>query len=223
MKKNNIRGMVRAVAEGVDPRVALVSENLVHDVPRMCESKFGADELERAYGTDFTPNNKVNEFTPIDTGGLRIRNITTRRNVPDKSDLSLPHSRQSRIYVTKHADSKLMNKAFDQTFGSGQLPPQSIGAMVDPEAKVNHEAGATIADMMAIRRPENNPHEAYRAQVLPHVFKHLGMTGHGANGQPHAQWHCQAGCGGCPCSPGFIVHKSSHPLATGHDIHVEVD
>ena len=221
--KNNVRGMVRAVAEGVSPHAALLHENITHSLPRMTESKFGADELERAYGTDFTPSGKVNDFKPIDTGGLRIRNITVHRNVRDKNDISLPHSRQSRIYVTKHSDSQLMNKAFDATFKQGELPPQSLGAMLDPEAKVNHEAGDTITDMMAIRKPENNPHEAYRDQVLPHVFKHLGMTGHGANSQPHAQWHCQAGCGGCPCSPGFIVHKSDHPLATNHDIHVDVD
>lgn len=223
----NIRRMIRAVAEGQNPSQVLEGRPLNHSIPKVLESRFRGDELERLYGEDFTPSGKVNEFPPIDTGhGIRIRNITVRKDQPGEYDYKLPHANRSRVYVTKSADERVFNKAFDaaRPFFKGEKDAPTPADMLHDEGSPESNI---LQRMMDIRRPENNPHQAYRELVLPHVFKHLEMTGQstqkGLEGLPHAQWHVHAGCAGCPCSPGFIVQKSDHPLATGHDIHVTVD
>lgn len=226
---NNIRKLVKQVAEGMDPQSALNGKAFEHEVPNVLES-FDAKDLEGLYGDDFTVDNKARTFQPIDTGaGVRIKNIEVRSHPHfDRGDATLPHKRNSRVYVQPTEHARILKTAFDSTLGQGKLPQPSqginIGAALtgQPTADDNKSVNAIDA-MMALRKPENNPHQAWRSGVLPHVFKHLGMTGEGEGGQPHAQWHKNAGCGSCPCSPGFILHKSKHPLAQDHDIWVEVD
>jgi hypothetical protein len=226
----NISKMVRQVAEGQSPEAALVGEHFEHRIPKILEAAMGADDLEKLYGEDFEPGGKVRDFKPIDTGaGVRIRNIQVRKD-PD-IDPKLPHAQQSRIYVQTTEGNRVLDRAMQAAGGflkgqGGETPADLLSQEQDtglvPPPIQDMKPGA-IADMMRLRLPENNPHEAWRSGVLPHVFKHLGMTGTGPNGQPHAQWHRKAGCSMCPCSPGFIVHKSDHPLARGHNIWVEVD
>jgi len=214
----NVQRMVRAVAEGCDPDYVL--ENPGRDLNHkysVAEASMGGDDLDKLYGEDFTREGKVNTFQPIDTGsGIRIRNIEVKQAYRhhDSRNVNLPHMERSRIYVHSKGQLDALSGAADASFKAGKSPADAL-AGDDDEGPMQR--------MMAVRRPENNPHEAIRDLVLPHVFNHLGMTGSGKGGHPHAQWHCQAGCGGCPCSPGFILHKSSHPLATNHDIWVETD
>lgn len=245
----NIRKLVKQVSEGQDPLKALLGEAFEHPIPRIVEAAFSAKELESLYGGDFDVHNKVRTFQPIDTGsGVRIKNIEVQKNIRDRGDRQLPHSENSRIYVSTSDAHRTMAKAFGAASGffkgegdaetpsdmlSQEHSGESTGLIqqAQPEGDDSHallrgflsNTSGPISDMMKLRLPENNPHKAWRDIVLPHVFKHLGMTGTGANDHPHAQWHKNAGCGTCPCSPGFIVHKSDHPLAKGHNIWVEVD
>lgn len=242
---NNIRKLVRQVAEGQDPTAALTGESFNHTTPKLLEA-FGSGDLEKMYGGDFDAHNNVRTFQPIDTGaGVRIRNITVRPNYRDEDAATLPHSRNSRVYVSTTDAHKTLAKAFgvaggflkgdtsaptpvdtlshEHGEGGGEELPTNVGDGRDALRGFLSGSSGPISDMMKLRLPENNPHQAWREGVLPHVFKHLGITGTGANDQPHAQWHKNAGCGTCPCSPGFILHKSNHPMAHNHDIHVEVD
>lgn len=234
--------MIREVAEGQDPHAALFGHAFEHQVPRLFES-FSAEELNKLYGGDFDARNKLRTFNPIDTGaGVRIKNIKVSRNVYDKGDSTLPHKRNSRIYVSTSDAHRTVAKAFDASRGffkgdtsaptpadqlsqeqTGETLPTNVGDGRDNLRSFLSGTSGPMSDMMKLRLPENNPHEAWRSGVLPHVYKHLGMTGTGANDQPHAQWHKHAGCAMCPCSPGFIVHKSGHPLAKDHTIWVETD
>ena len=225
----NIRQMVRYVVEGLDPAAALAGQQLEHRLPKILED-FSADDLEKLYGEDFTVHGNVRTFQPIDTGaGLRIKNITVRpHGMYTRDDVTKPHHRNSRVYVQPTEHQRVLKTAWDASFGQGKLPQSSQGinigaALTGQETASDDQSVNAVDKMMSLRKPENNPYKEWRDGVLPHVFKHLGMTGTGANNLPHAQWHAHAGCGMCPCSPGFIVHKSDHPLAKGRDIWVETD
>jgi len=225
---HSIHRMVKLVAEGANPTATLEERPFQHRVPHLLEA-MGSDDLEKLYGDDFTVGGKPRTFTPIDTGaGMRIKNITVRQRRYDERDPKLPHFENSRVYVQSTEGNRILKTAFDTTFGQGKLPQPSQGinlgaALTGAETADSPKEVNAIDAMLALRKPENNPHEAWRSGVLPHVFKHLGMTGNTETGLPHAQWHRKAGCSMCPCSPAFIVHKSGHPLAKGHDIWVETD
>ncbi len=58
----------------------------------------------------------------------------------------------------------------------------------------------------------NRPYKLYKAEVLPQLFRKLGLD------NVKAGWSKKAGCTMCPCSPGFIVNEGDVPF----DIHVTV-
>ncbi len=72
-----------------------------------------------------------------------------------------------------------------------------------------HLAGETIMQDLQNRRAR--PYKVYKAEVLPALFRLLGIT------DVKVGWSQKAGCS-CPCSPGFIVKDDGLPF----DIHVDV-
>lgn len=56
------------------------------------------------------------------------------------------------------------------------------------------------------------PYKLYKAEVLPQLFRKLGLAATKVN------WSQKAGCNMCPCSPGFIVNEGEVPF----DIHVTI-
>lgn len=78
-----------------------------------------------------------------------------------------------------------------------------------PRIYVNPE-GETLRENMRNRR--ERPYSIYKKEVLPQLFRVLGIT------PPKVSWSQKAGCRMCPCSPGFIVPNYDVP----YDIHVTV-
>ena len=72
--------------------------------------------------------------------------------------------------------------------------------------------GETVMENFTEGR-HTRPYTQYRKDVLPALFRKLGLDASSIK----AGWSQKAGCS-CPCSPGFIVNKGEVPW----DIHVTV-
>lgn len=70
--------------------------------------------------------------------------------------------------------------------------------------------GETIRENFLHGR-HNRPYTLYKKEVLPQLFRKLGLN------PETVSWSQKAGCS-CPCSPGFIVRSWDIP----YDIHVTV-
>ncbi len=62
-----------------------------------------------------------------------------------------------------------------------------------------------------LQNGRNRPYTIYKKEVLPKLFRLLGIN------PKKVGWSQKAGCS-CPCSPGFIVQSRDIP----YDIHVTV-
>ena len=71
--------------------------------------------------------------------------------------------------------------------------------------------GESIIDNLENRH--ERPYSIYKKEVLPQLFRALGLKGDDIK----VGWSQKAGCS-CPCSPGFIVKSNAVPW----DIHVTV-
>ncbi len=69
--------------------------------------------------------------------------------------------------------------------------------------------GESIKENFENRR--DRPYTIYKKEVLPQLFRKLGLN------PKKVGWSQKAGCS-CPCSPGFIVQSRDIP----YDIHVTV-
>ena len=72
-----------------------------------------------------------------------------------------------------------------------------------------HLDGETILENLENRT--ERPYTVFKTEVLPPLFRLLGLR------NVKAGWSQRAGCS-CPCSPGFIVKEDATPC----DIHVTV-
>ena len=70
--------------------------------------------------------------------------------------------------------------------------------------------GETLFENLQNRR--QRPYNVYKKEVLPEVWKQLGVD------PLRVRWSRYAGCS-CPCSPGFIVEGGLF----GKDVHVTVE
>lgn len=70
--------------------------------------------------------------------------------------------------------------------------------------------GETVMENFTKGR-HTRPYTQYKKEVLPQLFRKLGLNG------IKVSWSQKAGCS-CPCSPGFIVKEGNVPW----DIHVTV-
>lgn len=68
------------------------------------------------------------------------------------------------------------------------------------------ERNETVLENLILRY--SRPSKAYRKEVLPKVFKKLGID-------VSASWSQKAGCS-CGCSPGFIL--DIHPGSCGYEV-----
>jgi len=76
--------------------------------------------------------------------------------------------------------------------------------------------GETIVENFLEGR-HTRPYTLYKKEVLPQLFRVLGLGGPGIDNRIKVSWSQKAGCS-CPCSPGFIVKDGNVPF----DIHVTV-
>ena len=70
--------------------------------------------------------------------------------------------------------------------------------------------GETVMENFCVGR-HTRPYTLYKKEVLPQLFRKLGLN------PEKVSWSQKAGCS-CPCSPGFVVQSRDIP----YDIHVTV-
>lgn len=79
-------------------------------------------------------------------------------------------------------------------------------------ARINiSPAGETVMENWLEGTRYTRPHKLYRAEVLPQLFRLLGLN------DVQVSWSQKAGCR-CGCSPGFIVKTDN----VAYDIYVDV-
>lgn len=71
----------------------------------------------------------------------------------------------------------------------------------------------SIAENLMNRR--NRPHNEYR-KIVRAVMNELEIDG-------KLSWSKNAGCKMCPCSPGFILTESTHPISRNFNVWVEIE
>ena len=77
--------------------------------------------------------------------------------------------------------------------------------------------GETVMENLVEGR-HTRPYTIYKKDVLPQLFRMLGLGGVHDLDRIKVGWSKKAGCTMCPCSPGFIVKAGNVP----YDIYVTV-